>query len=51
MKEVMITPRVREDNRFCRKCKKPLEIGETVMVQRNQSGKHYCMDCWDKMCI
>ena len=51
MKQVTITPRVRMEDRECRKCEKQLLIGETVMVQRNQSGKRYCMNCWDKICI
>lgn len=51
MKQVTITPRIRMEDRECRKCGKELLVGETVMVQRNQSGKHYCMKCWDKICI
>jgi len=49
MKQITITARVRE--RFCRKCKKEFENGEQAMVQRNQSGGHYCMRCWKKMCM
>ena len=51
MKQVTITPRIKFEDRTCRKCKRQLEIGERVMVQRNQSGKRYCMSCWDKICI
>jgi len=49
MKQITITPRVLDRN--CRKCKREIMIGEKAMVQRNQSRKHYCMDCWKKMCI
>lgn len=42
-----MTPRVKD--RECRKCKREILIGEEAMVQRNQSGKHYCMACWGKM--
>ncbi len=51
MKEVTITPRIRMEDRECRKCRKELLIGETVMVQRNQSKKRYCMKCWRKICL
>ena len=51
MKQITITPRIKPEDRSCRKCQRQLEIGETVMVQRNQSGKHYCMICWNKICI
>ncbi len=51
MKQVTITPRISLENRECRKCDRDLEIGEHVMVQRNLSGKYYCMVCWKKMCM
>jgi len=51
MKQVTITQRIKFEDRKCRKCEKELLIGDTVMVQRNQSGKYYCMKCWDKICI
>jgi len=51
MKQVTITPRIKIEYRNCRKCGKQLEIGDNVMVQRNQSGKYYCMECWNKICI
>jgi len=49
MKQIIITPRVIDRN--CKKCGREMEIGENAMVQRNQAGGHYCMQCWDRMCI
>ena len=49
MKLITITPRVKD--RFCRKCKEEMHDGDQAMVQRNQSGRHYCMECWTKMCM
>ena len=51
MKQVIITPRIKFEDRKCKKCGKQLDVGEIVMVQRNQSGGHYCMFCWKKMCM
>lgn len=47
LKQITITPRVKD--RHCRKCGHEMEDGDLAMAQRNQSGKHYCMTCWDKM--
>lgn len=47
MKEITITPRTQD--RKCKKCGKVLLIGDRVMVQRTQSGGHYCLPCGKRM--
>jgi len=49
MKQITITPRTQD--RECRKCGIELKIGEIAMVQRNQSGRKYCMPCWKRICM
>ncbi len=49
MKQITITSRVID--RICRKCNQEIPIGDSAMVQRNQSGGHYCMKCWKRMCL